>query len=436
MSGKLVSKFSLYGFFSFPAAISLLIMQVYIPAYISELSGLSLTIVGIIFLAARLVDTGSDLVVGYLTDLTSARGKSRRLWIMWGTPVFLVVFWALLQGPTSAVSLFMLAASWYIAGTFLIVPYYTLGAEIEQSYTSHNSYAAARVLFGLIGTVTALLIPVLFSSEGTFSDTLNIHYVLIVFSFTVGLLFLSRLPEPRHVASEPLSISETFLVFKKGSLFNKLIFSQLVNGTANALPATLFILFASHVLKRPDYAGPLLLLYFLSAALSIPLWTKLSKHYSKEQCWRTAMIIASIVFLAVLWVDSDTVLLFAIITLITGIMAGADLCLPASMLADLIDFDEYENGHRRPGIYFAIWGVTSKLTLALAIGLAFPLLDVGSALITGENSTTINTTWLITLYALLPALLKLFSVWLLRDYKLSHAEHLNIITALNNPKVQ
>ena len=55
-----------YGLFSFPAAISLLIMQIYIPSFIAEMGVFSLTTIGIIFFAARLIDMVSDLLVAML----------------------------------------------------------------------------------------------------------------------------------------------------------------------------------------------------------------------------------------------------------------------------------------------------------------------------------------------------------------------------------
>ena len=101
--------------------------------------------------------------------------------------------------------------------------------------------------------------------------------------------------------------------------------------------------------------------------------------------------------------------------------------LPASMLADLVDQDESVNNSRRTGVYYAIWGTTSKLTFAIAIGIAFPLLDAGTFISTatgvqteGSNPNTINPFWLTMIYAFIPACLKLLSVWTLRNYQLDH----------------
>ena len=82
-----------YGFFSFPAAISLLIMQIYIPSYIAQMGVFSLTAIGMVFFAARLIDMVSDLLIGYASDITPTKYGRRRIWILLGTPVFLLVFY-------------------------------------------------------------------------------------------------------------------------------------------------------------------------------------------------------------------------------------------------------------------------------------------------------------------------------------------------------
>jgi len=412
-----------YGLFSFPAAISLLIMQIYIPSFIAEMGIFSLTTIGIIFFAARLVDMVSDLLVGYASDKTPPEYGRRRIWILIGTPIFLLIFYQLLAIPTTVWSLFFITALWYIAGTCMIVPYYTWGTEIETGYNAHTKYTGTRVIFGLIGTLCALILPTLLMPDAPLNEVLNFNFILITFFFMIAIVLLIFLPDAGRVNAESTNLQDIILIFKKGSPFNQLIISQLFNGIANALPATLFIFFTTYVLKRSDLAGPLLVFYFLAAVISVPIWVKLTKIWPKERCWQIAMITAAVTFLAVLLVDEQTINLFIVITLITGLMAGADLSIPASMLADIIESDANKTGHRRPGIYFAVWGTTSKLTFALAIVIAFSLLGM-EIFEPSQDNILVDTNWLIILYALLPSIFKILSVVLLARYNLEPRERL------------
>ena len=410
-----------YGLFSFPAAISLLIMQIYIPSFIAEMGIFSLTTIGIIFFAARLIDMVSDLLVGYASDKTPPEYGRRRIWILIGTPIFLLIFYQILAIPTTAWSLFFITALWYIAGTCMIVPYYTWGTEIETGYNAHTKYTGTRVIFGLIGTLCALILPTLLMPDAPLDEILNFNLIFITFFFFMAIVLLIFLPDAGRVDAESTNLRDIILIFKKGSPFNQLIISQLFNGIANALPATLFVFFTTYVLKRPDLAGPLLVFYFLAATISVPIWVKLTNIWPKERCWKIAMVTAAVTFLAVLLVDEKTISLFVVITIITGMMAGADLSIPASMLADIIDDDANKTGYRRPGIYFAVWGTTSKLTFAFAIVIAFSLLGM-EIFEPSEENILVDTNWLIILYALLPPIFKIVSVVLLSRYNLKPRE--------------
>ena len=73
------------------------------------------------------------------------------------------------------------------------------------------------------------------------------------------------------------------------------------------------------------------------------------------------------------------------VCVLTGFCLGADLALPASIQADVDDLDTLRSGTQRTGLYFALWSMATKLALALAVGLAFPLLDLAGFEAAGDN---------------------------------------------------
>jgi glycoside/pentoside/hexuronide:cation symporter, GPH family len=102
---------------------------------------------------------------------------------------------------------------------------------------------------------------------------------------------------------------------------------------------------------------------------------------------------------------------FAAVCVLSGLAFGADLALPASLLADVIDDDEGRDG-RPDGAYFGLWHLLEKLALALAAGIALPLLQwlgYASGAAAGPGSAL---SWV---YALLPCAIKLaaaLGLWL------------------------
>ena len=85
-------------------------------------------------------------------------------------------------------------------------------------------------------------------------------------------------------------------------------------------------------------------------------------------------------------------------------MSWADLSIPPSIQADVLDFDKLQTKSQRAGLLFSLWGMATKLALACSVGLAFPLLDW-----LGFDPDTPNVSGkdaLVFLYALLPICFK------------------------------
>jgi hypothetical protein len=83
---------------------------------------------------------------------------------------------------------------------------------------------------------------------------------------------------------------------------------------------------------------------------------------------------------------------FAVICVASGLALGADLALPAAIAADL--------GERQgqAGAYFGVWNFVSKLNLALAAGLALPLLTLlGYAPGSGRGLTALSVAYVLPL---------------------------------------
>ncbi|HCZ14255.1 MAG TPA: MFS transporter, partial [Candidatus Accumulibacter sp.] len=89
---------------------------------------------------------------------------------------------------------------------------------------------------------------------------------------------------------------------------------------------------------------------------------------------------------------------FAIVCLASGLALGADLALPAAIAADLGD------RQGQAGACFGVWNLVAKLNLALAAGLALPLLSLLGYVPGGGGAQGLAA--LTLAYALLPLAFK------------------------------
>ena len=133
------------------------------------------------------------------------------------------------------------------------------------------------------------------------------------------------------------------------------------------------------------------------------------------------MIWACVLFAPAVFLGEGDVTLFLIICVATGLSLGADLSLPASIQADVVDADTADSGEQRTGLFFALWSVATKAALAISGGVALMILDFAGFQTEAENSDTALLT-LAALYALAPAALKLVAVAIMWNFPLDEAQ--------------
>jgi Na+/melibiose symporter-like transporter len=186
--------------------------------------------------------------------------------------------------------------------------------------------------------------------------------------------------------------------------FRHLLVVYVLNGMASAVPATLVLFFVQDRLQAPRSLEPLFLgSYFLCAAAAIPLWLRGVVRWGLARTWALGMGLSVAVFAWVLALGAGDWPAFVAVCVLSGVALGADLVLPAAMLNGLIA----DGGHRghSEGAHLGWWSFATKLNLALAAGVALPLLGVlGYA--PGQQSA--SALWALSVvYGAVPCVLKL-----------------------------
>lgn len=403
----MTSKKNLF-FYALPALpLAALFMPVYIflPTYYAETLGLGLFAVGFVRVLSGLWDMLTDPIIGIVSDKTKSKFGRRKFWILLGLPFTLLGSWFLLvpYGTASLFSMGFWSLIMVTGWTMMLLPLNALAGELCPEYHDRNRINAWRESFSILGVLIplALIAALGFSDSGEQGQALHVIAVfvgLILPLFTALFIWFVKEPAPRETPS--FSLSSALNIFKNNKPFQILIRSYFLNAVANGLPASLILLYVDRVLSAPEKVGQFLFIYFLAAILSAPLWNFIGKRYLKHKIWCVAMGIACIVFAFIPFLSAGDILPYLIICILTGIVFGADLIFPPSMQADVVDHDTDLNGTERAGLFFALWGIATKLSLALATGFAFMLLDVF------QDSNMM----LIMLYALIPVGFKLLSM--------------------------
>ena len=389
-----------YGALGLPLAFAALPIYVHLPRYYAETTGIELALLGLILLGARLFDALIDPWLGWLAD----RWPRRRMLFIALWP-FAIGFVALLNPPATFAGLWLVCslAITYLGFSAASVAYQAWGAAAGSDSLSRTRLVASREGFGLLGVVLAAVLPGLLASDLSLG-TERLSWVLpplLLLAATATFSQVSSGSVPLPVTPKPLLQSLRYAL--NDIAFRRLLTIFIANGIAAALPATLFLFFVADVLGAESAGGALLAVYFVAGAASLPLWVKLSARFGRVKAWGLAMLLAMLAFAGAGSLGHGDVAGFALICLASGLALGADLALPAALAADL--------GERQgqAGTCFGAWNLAAKLNLALAAGLALPLLDSMGY----QPGNTEGLGALTFTYALLPLVFKLLAAALL-----------------------
>ncbi len=365
----------LYGTPALPLAVMGVPMYLFLPGFYGQTLGLAA--VGTALLIARLWDVVTDPLIGALGDRLQTRWGRRRPLIAAGLPLLLVSAWALFRPPEAVTISYLLGwgLAAYLGWTLIALPYTAWGAELTEDYDGRASLTASREGFTLAGTLLAIAWPTLMGAGRADAATLeSLAWLLVLALPPIVAITLWKVPEPRFT-SHPVGWRQGWQLLRRNRPFMRLLLAYIMNGIANGLPASLFVLFVAHVLVAESWTGPLLLVYFVVGIAALPGWLWLSKRLTKHRAWAVSMLWTSLVFIWVPLLGPGDTWAFLLICMLSGVGVAVDMALPAAIQADLVDLDTAAGGGRRTGLYFGIWNMATKLALALAVGIAFPMLQ-------------------------------------------------------------
>ncbi|MEO1090547.1 MAG: MFS transporter [Pseudomonadota bacterium] len=409
-----------YGSLALPLAALNLPLYVFLPTFWAREVGVGFAAVGLALLAARLLDTITDPLIGEFSDRTRSRYGRRRPWVVAGAPILavgVVMLFQPLPGSTGF-DLFLWAAIAYLGWTMVTLPYTAWGAELSADYHERTRITTVREAFVIAGVAIAASLPALLGGDAALGPILGgmAWGVLVLLPLCVFVV-LRVIPEPPVATGNPPRFRQELKHLWANRPFRTLVFAFLLNSAANGLPATLFLLFADLRIEAGAWTGWLLLVYFVAGIVGAPLWLQVSYRIGKHRAWIVSILWACVVFAFAPLLGPGDVGWFFLICALSGLSLGADLALPAAMQADVVDLDRTLSGRQRTGFFFAVWSMATKLSLALAVGIAFPILGAVGFSADGPNAPDALLT-LALLYGALPIPIKLAAAWLVRDFSI------------------
>ncbi|WP_298859629.1 MFS transporter [uncultured Sulfitobacter sp.] len=398
-----------YALFAALLACAGLPIYIHAPKFYVDEYGVSLTALGAVLFGLRLLDVVQDPLLGRLSEkLRNQRGLAVGI----GCAVIasaMIGLFAVAPMTTPVLWFGIMLTLVFSAFSFLTICFYAQGVAKADKMAGqgHLRLARWRETGGLLGVCVASVAPV------GLGIVMNAPFA----GFAVGFAVLSvaaALAMRGEWVSVDVPESTGFGTVLRDPLARRLLFIALLNAAPVAVSSTLFLFYVESALGAPGYEGPLLLLFFLSAAGAAPVWGALAERYGAQQVLLSAMLLAIFAFGGALFLGVGDVWLFALVCVASGAAMGADLTLLPALFATRM---AQISPSAAEG--FGLWSFVSKFTLALAAVILLPALETagyvsGAAASPPEKAVDL----LRLLYAGVPCVLKLAAIFLLWRTKL------------------
>ena len=378
-------------------------IYIYAPEYYADTFGVSLTALGALLFVLRLFDVVQDPVLGWVAERL---GRARGIAVALGAALLAASMVGLfaVAPPVAPIFWFGLTITGlFSAFSFLTINFYAQGiGKAGRIAGGHVRLAAWRESGALLGVCVAAVTPTVLVG------LVAAPYAVFAVGFAIVTLLAALVMAPEWQGRVETKAPTPIRTIISDPLARRLLILALVNATPLAVSSTLFLFFVDSRLDAQGWEGPLLVLFFLAAAVSAPLWSALAQRFGTKPVLLAAMVLAVASFGVTLTLGAGDQATFAVICILSGATIGADLTLLPAMFARRMAKVSPSGGQG-----FGLWSLVNKFTLAFAAGILLPTLELAGFSADAEVLPASALTMLTVLYALVPSLLKLVAIGLL-----------------------
>lgn len=389
-----------YAIFAAILAAAGLPLYIHAPKFYVDQYDVSLTAIASALLGLRMLDFIQDPTLGWVVDHL---GQWRSVFAGGMTALLAAAMVALfaVPAPINPLVWFILCvAVLFTAFSALSILFYARGVAKGDTIgeEGHVRLAGWRESGALIGICIAAILPTIFLSLGFGAPMAAFAIVFAVCAAMAAATMATEWQGRTQV--EPTNLRELLA----DPVLRQLLIVGVLNAAPAAVSSSLFLFFVEYRLGSANSAGPLLLVFFLAAAASVPFWAKVAQQKGAKWTLMAGMLMAIVTFSFAITLGEGDVLAFCVICLFSGAALGADMTLLPAIFSQRVKMV-----HRGGGQAFGLWNFCAKFTLALAAVTVLPALDAAGFSTKDVNPPQVLLVLTIT-YAVIPCVLKIFAL--------------------------
>ena len=418
------------------------IITAFFSVFMVTVIGMPPGLVAIIFIIGRSWDFINDPIIGHLSDRTRTKWGRRRPFLLFGAIPFGLSFILLWLGPnfnqTGLIIYYSLAYIVYEAlATVVYMPYFALTPELTDDYDERTKLTSFRMMFNIIGSLTAYILPLLIIgndwTQATKQGVLIMAAVAGIIAATPILAVFFGTKEKKEYQRETLP---KFLPSLKAAFKNR----PFVFGAMMYLFTWMTIIvvesnlqfFIIHIVQRQSQSMIIMVSIFVTAIFALPIWNWVSKHWNKRYAYIGGTAFWAVVMMVLIFMNPETPFWFImILCILAGIGVSAAQVLPWSIIPDAIEWEEWQTGERNEGMFYSLITLLGKVGMAIAQPFGLLILQLTNFQ-EGQGVVQPPSALLGVRLVMgpLPALLLISGIVMAFLYPLSRQEHHKIVEAL------
>jgi GPH family glycoside/pentoside/hexuronide:cation symporter len=351
--------------------------------FLTEIAGINAAFAGTIILIAVLWDAITDPIIGMWSDRTKCKyGKKRPFLIGSAIPLALIMIFLFshvgFEGAAKSAYYIILAMLFWTAYTTFNIPYFALGGCLTLDAEERTKIRSIAQVFNFIGVFCASAVPTFlidkFKSAG-FTGAQAWQYAVIVIACIAAITITISWRATRGMEM----IMEEDKDVIKGNLFREIwevmrikpylnvILSNLLFYACYTISTSSILFYVQYHLGKGEGEASLIYTGITFAGIVVALALgPLGVKFDKRSVYIACALIAGIVMVGARFFAMSTLTATLIYCMLFNIGSAGHWTLSYTLLYDVFELDDFQNGRRREGMLMAYFSFCGKLGGALA----------------------------------------------------------------------
>lgn len=418
-----------YGLGDFACNLIWQVISLYLLYFYTDVMELNPLHISFMFIICRIIDGGTDLLVGFLIDKTHSRWGKSRPWFLFGAiPFALAAILAFSVPDIAPTGKLIYAYVTYIFLSFMYtvvnIPLASILPALTSDMNERTVLATYRKFFAFFGsTIVSATALTLVSMIGHGNEALGFRFVMGLFGVIGCICFFMTflmVKENNLVKSEKTAtLKETVKSLVQNKPWKLFALNILFMWTGYFLQSSALIYYYRYSLQKNEMAAVVATIMSIVPMLANLFVPFLSRRLGKRNLYSvSAFIQITGLIIIMLSGANDAMIIFGAIISAAGY--GAKESIYFSMQADPVDYGEWKTGIQASGTLSSINGFLGKVAQAIAGGVSGLLLSIGGYVNGAAIQSTQTIVSINAMYLYIPIILLICSIITMHFYTLDN----------------